>query len=485
MMSSQRGKTLPLQMQWSVSTVLVVFFVLFCLASSSAFAACHTVTPTGSGSKTGADWNNAYAGIPSSLIRGDVYYLADGAYPAFTFNTAASGTTTVEIRKAQSYDNCTSTGWNTSTMGSAQAVFHRVFNVSAPYFILNGNGKQTAQGCGGAPGPTIAGAPPTPIDCGIKIDDTSCTSNCIGVVSVSSGPFTFEYVEFLGNSTPSANEDNFVFGGGSSPSTYKHIYGHNTGAVYFQYGCNQRTVEYSYFWGTEIQGPTSDGTHGQYSYCGNTDSNGVEANNVYRDITGTAVWTFAYPDNTHTGWVFYNNVIFNSTTYTGASLSLGWLSDGLIACINSGSNCNNFTFSQNTIINAGDSSGINNENTGSYTVENNLWYGIAHGSISFMAGTGGSYTQNHNSFIASGSSCPSGTGNVCDNSGPDPFVSWTTNNFNLVSDNNDENNRLALGAPFTVDVNGTAFTTDRGAYEYAGGGTGAPNAPSGLTATVQ
>jgi hypothetical protein len=478
MVSSNERKFLPSQARWFLNPVLVVL-ALFLASGSSAFAACHTVTSSGSGSNTGADWNNAYAGIPSSLVRGDIYYLADGTYPAFTFNTAASGTTTVEIRKAQSYDNCTSTGWNTSTMGSAQAVFHRVFNVSAPYLILNGNGKQTAQGCGGAPGPTIAGAPPTPSDCGIKIDDTSCTSNCIGVVSVSSGPFTFEYVEFLGNSNHSANEDNFVFAGGSSPSTYKHIYGHNTGAVYFQYGCNQRTVEYSYFWGTEIQGATADGTHGQYSYCGNTDSNGVEANNVYRDITGTAVWTFAYPDNTHTGWVFYNNVIFNSTSYTGGSLTLGWLSDGLIACIN-------FTFAQNTIINAGDSSGINNENSGSYIVENNLWYGITHGSISFNVGSGGSYTQNHNSFIASGSSCPSGTGNVCDESGANPFVSWTTNNFNLASDNNDENNRLALGSPFTVDVNGTAFTTDRGAYQYAGAGVGTgPNPPSGLTATVQ
>ncbi len=63
MVSSKGRKTLRLQMQWSVNTVLVVFFVLFCLASSSAFATCHTVTPAGSGTKTGADWNNAFAGF--------------------------------------------------------------------------------------------------------------------------------------------------------------------------------------------------------------------------------------------------------------------------------------------------------------------------------------------------------------------------------------------------------------------------------------
>ena len=97
--------TFPLTTQ--VQCRRLLFLVAFVpLALSSAYASCHVVTPTGSGSKTGADWSNAYAGPPATLIRGDVYYLADGTYGAYTFNTPpASGTTTVEIRKAQSYDN--------------------------------------------------------------------------------------------------------------------------------------------------------------------------------------------------------------------------------------------------------------------------------------------------------------------------------------------------------------------------------------------
>ncbi len=469
----------------SRSTILVVLVFCF-LSAASAFATCHVVTPSGSGSKTGADWNNAYAGVPGTLTRGDVYYLADGNYGSFSFNTAASGSSVVTIRKAQSYDHCTDTGWDASTMGSAQAVFTRVLNVNAPYFTLDGNGTQTAQGCGGAPGPTIAAAPPTPSDCGIKIDDSTCSSNCITVVRPNSGPFTFQYVEFRGNSTPSANEDNFVQGSGSSPSTYNHIYGHNTGAVYFQYGCNQRTVENSYFWGTEVQGPTADGTHGQYSYCGNTDSNGVEAHNIYRDITGTAVWTFAFPQNTHSGWVFYDNIIWSTNSNLGA-LGLGWTSDGALACINSGSNCNNFAFYQNTFVNTYGGTGINNENTGSYIVEDNIWYGT--NGPSFNTGSGGSYTLNHNSFLNTGSGCPSGTANVCDNSAPNPFTSWPGNNpatnpvFTLASDNADWNNELALSSPYNTDAAGNTFTTDRGAYQYMGG-TSKPQPPTGLAASV-
>jgi len=73
------------------------------------------------------------------------------------------------------------------------------------------------------------------------------------------------------------------------------------------------------------------------------------------------------------------------------------------------------------------------------------------------------------------------------------MVNWPSSNFNLASDAADWNSRVALGAPYTVDPNGTTRTTDRGAYQYcAGGGCGssgpdgglAPAAPTGLTATV-
>jgi hypothetical protein len=463
----------------------VAIFIAFIFSAKAAFAACHTVTPSGSGSQTGADWNNAYAGLPSTLTRGDIYYLADGNYSSFHFSTAASGTATIEFRKAQTYDNCTSTGWNAATMGAAQAHFGRGIAIDSSYFILNGNGQQTLPGCGGAPGATITSNPPNITDCGIVIDDTSCTSPCIQVATYSGGNITVEYVELRANSTPADNEDNFWQGSGSGPTTWKHIYGHNAGAVYFQYGCSQRNIQYSYFWGTECQGVLADGTHGQYSYCGSGDSNGVEANNIYRDITGSAVFTFAFPDDTETGWKFYNNVFFNSTTYDNSGgLTFGTVTNGILACFNSGSVCTDFTFSQNTIINKGYATGVEIDDTtsgGSATVQNNLWYQSSTPSFTGLS----TITQDHNSFIASGSGCASGTGNVCDSSGPNPFVSWTTGNFNLASDNADWNNRLALGAPFTVDISGNVFTTDRGAYQYNGSAAQTPQPPTGLSATVE
>src|ERR1700685_2466235 len=146
MVSPKERKTLPLQMRWTLNAVVLVLFLpLF--ASSAAFAAYHAVSPSGSGSKSGADWNNAYANLPGTLIRGDVYCLADGNYGNhLSLNTPASGTLTIELRKAQSYDpNCSGlAGWSTATMGSGQAYWAstgsgEIVSIGGGYWIINGN----------------------------------------------------------------------------------------------------------------------------------------------------------------------------------------------------------------------------------------------------------------------------------------------------------------------------------------------------------
>ena len=147
------------------------------------------------------------------------------------------------------------------------------------------------------------------------------------------------------------------------------MYGHNSGCVYFQYTGDNKTVSYSFWNGTETKGGSA--CHGQYLFENGNTSNGTEHHNVYKDITGTAVFTFANTSSTHNNWVIYDNVFIASNNAT----ALGHLSDGIIACINGGTVCTNFLFYQNTIINQGGSAGINDENgNGSYTVRNNLWY---------------------------------------------------------------------------------------------------------------
>lgn len=73
-----------------VSMVLLIAGVQYSHAASAYY-----VTPTGSGSENGIDWNNAYAGFgtaggqanPSSMSRGATYYVAGGGpYSGKTFS---------------------------------------------------------------------------------------------------------------------------------------------------------------------------------------------------------------------------------------------------------------------------------------------------------------------------------------------------------------------------------------------------------------
>ena len=477
---------------------------LIALLPCSLHAACHAVTPAGAGSKNGTNWSNAYAGIPGTLTRGDVYYFADGSYGSYTFSQATSGTTTIEFRKAQSYDygrtsdgcsNDISSGWNASTMGASQAIFSSTgyaLTIAAGYFILNGNGTSTAAGCGGAPGATVSAQPPTPTDCGWRLQGLGGTSSgALELVSgwngsTGTGNVTMHYVELdsSGTNNQGGNGALAMWAGDGGNWTMTHLYGHNEGCVYLQDLGSNMTLDHSYFWGTEVYGaPGGSPCHGQAFFEDGGNSNGVISNNVWRDIIGTAVWTFAAGSGTNSNWKFYNNVVwYSSPTASWVSgAGFGPLANGVLACINSGVFCDNFTFVQNTIVNtlSGGVPGILDENgsTG-YVIQNNLWYSTPFG-VTFPTGT-----QNHNSFLNATTSCPSGTANVCNNSSGNPFTNWPSGDFTLASDGANWNNRGSLGSPYTTDAAGNTFTTDRGANQFMGTSVGV-QPPSNLSATVQ
>jgi hypothetical protein len=471
---------------YSVFRRKIVYFAAFsALLPCSLHAACHAVTPSGAGSKNGTSWSNAYAGLPSTLVRGDIYYLADGSYGTYTFGTSDSGTTTVEIRKAQSYDFGNScgigTGWNTGTMGSSQAVFSSggtVISVSTDYFIMNGNGTSTTAGCGGAPGSTVTSSPPTPIDCGIKLQGTSGNNNIV-YMNFSSTHQTFKYIELSASGENSNDLEMFASTGNF---TITNSYLHNSGCVYIQDIGDNSLVDHDYFWGTETLGSAA-GCHGQAEYEAGGTSNGVRSNNVYRDIVGTAVWTFAAGSGTNNNWQFYDNVIWYTTPAVGwvTGAGFGPLANGILACINSGVFCNNFTLNQNTIVNlmSGGVPGILDENgsTG-YVVRNNLWYNDP-----FGVGFPNNATQDHNSFLVSTTNCPSGATNVCNNTAPNPFTNWPAGNFTLAADSANVNNRASLGSPYNIDAAGLNLTTDRGSYQF--NGTSQVQSPTNLSVAVQ
>jgi hypothetical protein len=471
--------------------------IAFVFSAKGALAACHAVTPSGSGSKTGADWNNAYAGLPATLVRGDIYYLADGNYGnRLTLSTPESGTTPIELRKAQSYDNCTSTGWNTGTMGSAQAVWTwgspgSMVSITSSYWTINGNGRGAATeiGCGGVhanPPASMLDAAPNPAACGIKIDASTCPSaslrgcdNGSGEMHGGGASIIWESVEWKGqglNSNGNNDSETYFWFATPSPNmVVTHSYLHNASTTYVTNangGWNNGTFSYNYVWGS-FDGSNN---HGEALQDTGTDSGTLIHHNSFRDMNDNGVLVFVDPvAGTHNAFQFYDNIDWCSQ---GNSCRH---SVGFVACINASQTCTNFVIVHNVIQGGNNNCGVKSTNTGSYTIKNNVWYNCSPAPLPSSG-----VTEDHNSWLNSGSG-GSGTGDVTDTSAPNPFVNWPAGNFNLSSENADWNNQIdlsSLGAQYNIDLNGAIFTTDRGASQFNGSVSQAPQPPTGLSATV-
>jgi len=87
--------------------------------------ATHYVRAQAGGDGSGGDWSNAFSSLPSTLVPGDTYYVADGTYPPLTVKRASSGTAVITIKKATTSDHGTGTGWQ-SSYGDGKATFESV-----------------------------------------------------------------------------------------------------------------------------------------------------------------------------------------------------------------------------------------------------------------------------------------------------------------------------------------------------------------------
>jgi hypothetical protein len=471
-------------------------FLIFAFIGS-AFGACHVVTAAGSGAHTGADWNNAFTKLPATLVRGDTYYLADGSYGSYTFNTA--GTTAISILKATGASgtpgpHCTDTGWVQSTMGSSSAKFTQWSEGASS------GGHYTLTGVfGGFDGTKL----PTNGSFGICVSGSgSCTSGStcnlgqlsryVQLDSVDSGSaynsVTFSFVELMGTgATSTANTntpDDLVYYGGSSNLTLDHMYMHDSSCDFtFGYGSTNLTVQYSYFyknWGAGGAGAC----HGQVAWNGNTHTGMVWRYNTFRTIEGTAVITAAAAGGgtSLSGMQMYGNTFY----WGGTADKTGYqcLGNGLISCVNAGVSCSAIKFYNNTIVgfppdnsNGGPAScgasGAGFYEDGSATwsglaYENNLWYGNT--TSSTAAGAIASVTQDHNSWLNNGDSA-AGTANVINAGAANPFLLWTGSgnlDAHLTADSANVNNWLSLASPFNLDPDNVTRTTDRGAYQFGG-----------------
>lgn len=112
---------------------------------------CHFVRAGAQGADDGSDWTNAWTELPADLERGHIYFIAEGAYPAYTFDDAESGTDVIRVLRATAHDHGTDVGWDDSYGAGTASWGPLVFD--APYVELDG--RSTTQVVGGFEGTVV------------------------------------------------------------------------------------------------------------------------------------------------------------------------------------------------------------------------------------------------------------------------------------------------------------------------------------------
>jgi hypothetical protein len=410
--------------------------VIFFFACATGGAANHYVRQGASGSADGSDWTNAFTNLPSTLTRGDTYYVADGSYGTQTLDDAASGAQLIVIKKATTSDHGTETGWQAS-YGDGQAVFGAIDIASAsPYWVIDG---QERVGLKAGHGIKIAAA--------------------VGpVVSLryAGGNITLRYLELEGGGDDGdapfpENHLLWTHTADVSDVTIQYCYFHDSGGVHiFSRNGSGWLVEHSVFYRNE----SIPSEHGEPWSCGKI-SNVIVRYNLFEETEGTGVIATLDNDPGPDNWEIYGNVFLNFQSSNSAITT------------DSDSSWTNVKVYNNTFVNGSGNNGIQvDRGSGStWQVFNNLWYNCT---PEFSSPSDpSSILHDHNWFYPStGTGGDMGEANGQVGVG-DPFVNLAGGDLRLSAATNAG---VTLSSPYNTDPLGTTRAIDgvwdRGAYEF-------------------
>lgn len=425
----------------------LALFLIICAAPAISEAATKYVRPGATGNNSGSDWANAYNSLPATLVRGDTYYLADGNYSGYTFNTANSGTTLITLKKATATDHGTDTGWS-STFGDGQATFSNML-IYTDYLLIDGQTRNSDWQTGAVSQYGITSG-------NIRIDNGGGTGG---------DNLMFRYMDIHGGGRDTGKGDDVIYGLTSNSNiTFQYCALRDSDRTIFLTRGTPANwlVEYSYI----ARNASSAAIHGEI--MSSTSSNTmVWRYNVIEDPEGTAVWAFIN-NGTATNWQIYGNIVFHSSSYSREGIS------GVVYVAYDASNkntLNNLQFYNNTIFGIkGSYSGVVIQSGANNLVYNNIWY---------------NNVRTNNSGPSFGSNWYYNTNADGDNTASKQTC---TTNCNIFVDSTNKNFRLAratnagstLGSSFNRDMDGNARGADgvwdRGAYEF--GGTTATSLPA-------
>ena len=456
-----------LRMRKPTKILLLLASVLMVLLLGTLNAQAQTffcVRAGATGGNNGSDWNNAYTSLPSNLVRGAIYYIADGAYSGYTFNTSVSGTSWITIKKATVAVHGTNTGWNDS-YGDGVATFGNL-TFSTSYWEFDGQ-------VGGGPGSWNSGH-------GFSIYATSgqliTLSGTVSHIAIKHLKLDSDRIAYLSSAIKGTTGacDNITI----SYCQISNIYG----APFHINNWTNSTIEYTYVYYNK----STAQMHSEGISSIGTNENITIRYNIWDRIEGTAVFA-GVNRGTSINWQIYGNIFARSTT----TVYYYWEADPS----NNKNSMTNSKFFNNIVAGIpGTSQGGIVINSGSgNTFYNNIWYN--NNANAFSINGTHDYQYSDSNIRTDGCSPPtycdkdteviSGESHGTANAG-NPFVRYDVDpllaDFRLSAAISGYNTS-ALASGNTTDMlgntRGADGVWDRGAVEFAEDGQGV-SPPSGF-----
>lgn len=461
--------------------MFAVLGLLLFLMTPACQAASHFVRSGATGSGSGVDWTNAFTDLPSSLIRGDLYYVAAGTYKPHLFNDPDSGTSTIEVRAATVADHGTPTGWSDAFAGQATFAAGNstpngaIFEFRADYYVINGQVRGTDWQSG----------------YGLHLSDTGKNASEAVVLIGNNNPafahdITLSFVDVEGSHSQNDtfNEQGIEALNGSFNLTFQFSYIHDFGNTNFLMrgpalqsgmGTGNNIMIQDNWIARDFSSPTH---HGEACACSEGMKNFTIRYNYFEDIEGTAF--IATPSglgfntgNTGNGpWNIYGNIFFFKTARTGCGVGAAFQFFDVTFTGDVNIYNNTFANINSTICSNNGSAGFLIQasppaNLQHLNVQNNLWFNGDAFPANNTCSTCTGVTWNSNAYFATNVSDSDNNKQV---GSSNPFLGSASDNFRLAAATAAG---LSLPAPYNTDLDGTTRggdgVWDRGAFEFDSG----------------
>jgi hypothetical protein len=421
------------------------------------------------GAGTGASWTDAFTRLPTTMVRGATYYVADGTYNGgITFNTPESATQYIRIRKATIGDHGTNTGWLDS-YGDGSADFIGTWTIITGYWDFDGV-------VGGGPGTSPTDWPISwRTGHGFTLTVPQGANNVYLSTSGTRTNLNFRHIKMV-NQTPvtytglPGQGANVFFVDNSSARNHnvlvEYIYVPAAMTVPFHVKyANDWIVQYSFF---EGNGVGNDSNFHRELWSGISNDRWVWRWNYIMNINNSAVWAFVNDGDPAQNTDIYGNIIDND----GFGVS-GQSAGRMIDC--DAFTCTGWRFFNNTITGWDDGCPCIVLLSGdSVNASNNLFANHpAHDYGVDWQATGG-YNSFYNLFrggVNVTSSWAAATGPNSSVLSADPFVNYSGRDLRLkapLTPGSSTNSPAENAVDMFGNRRGADGVWDRGALEYGG-----------------